>query len=102
MQATNVDDVAVYWTPETAHDACSVQATHWINGRRLQHHDNMVCCPAPHAQVTLLFGQVKRGMIRGTLNITLDHAVAKCYGRVPWMPALPNLPGYPVDPSIFI
>ena len=61
-----------------------------------------VCCSAPQAQVTLLFGQVKRGMIRGTLNITLDHAVAKCYGRVSWMPALPNLPGHPVDPSIFI
>ena len=52
--------------------------------------------------MTLLFGAVKRGMIRGTLNISLDVRMVQCYERLAWMPQLPQLDGHPVDPSIFI
>ena len=51
-------------------------------------------------QVTKLFGDVKRGMIRGTFAVTLDPAMLDCYKKLK-LP-IPILEGHPVDPSIFI
>jgi hypothetical protein len=57
---------------------------------------------ALYSKVTLLFGDAKRGMIRGTLDITLDKPLMKCFQKIEWLPKLPQLKGTPVDPSIFI
>jgi hypothetical protein len=57
---------------------------------------------ALYYKVTKLFGVVKRGMIRGTLNISIDAPMARCHEKLAWLPRFPQLTGHPVDPSIFI
>ena len=57
---------------------------------------------ALYYKVTQLFGEAKRGMIRGHFNITLDAPLRECFLKLDWLPKLPSLTGFPVDPSIFI
>lgn len=57
---------------------------------------------ALYYKVTQLFGDAKRGMIRGNFNVTLDASLKLCFGKIKWMPKLPDFAGIPVDPSIFV
>ncbi|GAX84389.1 hypothetical protein CEUSTIGMA_g11811.t1 [Chlamydomonas eustigma] len=57
---------------------------------------------ALYYKVTQLFGDAKRGMIRGNFNITLDTSMVRCYNTLTWLPPIPSSQGFPVDPLIFI
>ncbi len=54
------------------------------------------------AQVTTLFGENKRAMIRGTLAPVADPRMLRCFDKLPWLQRPPVLQGHPVDPQIFI
>lgn len=58
--------------------------------------------PCLDLQVTILFGQAKRAMIRGTFQPRLDDRMVKCFQKLPWLQPLKELEGKPVDPQIFI
>jgi len=57
---------------------------------------------ALYYKVTQLFGAVKRGMVRGSLETRLHPGMATCYERLTWLPRIPALEGAAVDPAIFI
>ncbi|KAG1660376.1 hypothetical protein FOA52_012669 [Chlamydomonas sp. UWO 241] len=57
---------------------------------------------ALYYKVTQLFGKIKRGMIKGDLELALDPAMVRCYGKLTWLPRIPKLEGRAVDPDIFV
>lgn len=51
-------------------------------------------------QVTILFGQAKRSMIKGTFKPRVDDRMVHCFTQLPWLQPLRELHGSPVDEKL--